>query len=439
MENSIPTTKYSNVRPDWAFFLYFTGMFCLYTHTIIQLLLQVFIIGYVLIKKLGLTGTTFRIKTNTIKNIFFLLIWFGALTVLLFLSTKFWAYSHITGSRTMMGVFRCFGIGLAMFLYIDTSEKALSVMQSFVYASAIMGVAALVTTPTSQYFQAGDDGFGVALGQQRNGIGAIAAGMSVVSVYLRRYTDFKYGNYLSVFFVLLTIITGSRGSLVQLLILFVLIVIIDKDLFKMMTKIIIFVIAAVIIILMLRNIPILYENIWLRFEDMFATITGEKIEDASTKGREFYKEIAFNMFLKKPFLGWGLDGFTCYLRDNPYYKGYYIEAVYSHCNFSELMADLGVVGLLVWYVPTASILIKSFKYREYHPLIKIMFFWLLSMIILDYARIPWMTHPSSYQYFLAFLIIIFLTNEAKIIKRNIKQNSENALETTEGHNNGQSS
>ncbi|MDE6470985.1 MAG: O-antigen ligase family protein [Eubacterium sp.] len=413
MENSIPTTKYSNVRPDWAFFLYFAGMFCLFTHTYIQLFLQIFIIAYSVIKRVDVTGSTFRIKTNALKNIGFFILWFGLLTLLFFLSTKFWAYSHLAGSRTMIGLIKSSAVGIAMFLYIDSANKALSVMQSLAYATLIMGIAALITTPTSQYFQAGDDGFGVALGQQRNGIGAIAAGMSVVSVYLRRYTDFRYGNYMSVFFVLLTIITGSRGSIVQLLILFVLIVIIDKDLFRMMTKLIIFVIAAVIIILMFRNIPILYENIWLRFEDMFATLTGERIEDASTKGREFYKEIAFNMFLEKPFLGWGLDGFTCYLRDNPYYKGYYIEAVYSHCNFSELMANLGIAGLLVWYIPTFSILIKSFKYRKYHPLMKIMFFYLLSMVILDYARIPWSAHPSLYQYYISFLTIIFLTNEAK--------------------------
>ena len=412
---AIPDDKYKNVRPDWAFFLYFTVMFLLYMNTVIQLAIQIFILGYVVVRKLFPSGVI-RIKKSTVKNIIFFLVWFGGLTLLFFLSSRLWAYGHVEGSRTMMGIFRCFGIGLAMFLYIDTTEKALSVMQSFAYASFIMGIGALLTTSPSQYFQAGDEGFGQVIGQQRNGIGAIGAGMSVICVYLKRYTDFKYGNFLSAFFVILTFLTGSRGSIVQLLILFVLIVIIDKNLFKMMTKLIIFILALAVVLLILRNIPILYENIWLRFGDMFSTITGEEIDDASTQGREFYKEIAWNMFLERPILGWGLDGFTCYLRDYPLYKGYYIEAVYSHCNFSELMANLGIFGLLIWYIPTFTVLGIAFKYREVHPMLKIMFFWLLSMIILDYARIPWAAHPSSYQYFLAFLVILLMANDAKTAK-----------------------
>lgn len=427
MEQSILENKYSDVRANWAFFIYFSVMFCLYMNTIIQLAIQIFILAYVVIKKIFPSGIV-RFKKNQIKNIIFFVIWFGGLTLLLFLSSKFWAYSHMEDSKTLMGVFRCFGIGLGMFLYVDSAKKALSLMQSFAYASVILGIAALITTSPSEYFQAGDEGFGQVIGQQRNLIGAVSASMSVACIYLKRYTDFKYGNYLSAFFVILTLLTGSRGSLIQLLILLVLIVIVDKNFFKMITKSIAFIFIAVVIILLLRNIPILYENIWLRFGDMFSTITGEEIEDASTQGREFYREIAWNMFKERPFLGWGLDGFHCYLRDYPIYKGYYIEAVYSHCNFSELMSSLGIVGLIIWYVPTFIILAKGFKFRNQHTLIKIMFFLLVSLIILDYARIPWMSHPGSYLYFLVFLAIIYLSDDSKAKKiTDLQQTEKNKI------------
>lgn len=418
-KNIIPVNKYKYVRPDWAFFIYFSVMYVLYMNTIIQLAIQLFILAYVVIKKIFPSGVV-RIKKETFKNIIFFVVWFGGLTLLFFLSTKFWAYGQDPESRTMMGLFRCFGIGLAMFLYIDSTEKVLSVLQSFAYASVIMGVAAIVTTSPSQYFQAGDDGFGQVIGQQRNGVGAIGAAMTVICVYLKRYTNFKYGYYMSAFFAILTILTGSRGSLIQLLLLFILIVIIDKNLFKMLTKGIVFIVSITLILLIIRNVPILYENIWLRFGDLFSTISGQEVADASTQGREYYKEIAWNMFLERPILGWGLDGFKVYLINHPIYNGHYINAVYSHCNFSELMADLGILGLLIWYVPTFYILIKGYKNRDSHPLAKIMFFWLLTMIILDYARIPWSTHPSSYQYFLVFLAILYMSNESKISQKNIK-------------------
>ncbi|MCH5320250.1 MAG: O-antigen ligase family protein [Eubacterium sp.] len=416
---TIPLNKYKNVKPDWAFFIYFAVIFCLYMNTWIQLGIQLFIIGYVVIKKIIDYRITFKI--NQIKNVILLILWLGMLALLFYLSTKFWAYSYISGSRTMLGVFRGFALGLVIFIYVDSTEKALSLLQSFAYASVIMGVAALITTSPSQYFQAGEGGFGQVIGQQRNGIGGIAAAMSVASLYLKRYTDFKYGEYLSGFFVVLTVLTGSRGGMIQLLILFVLIVIVDKNLYKMMTKAIVFIFTGAIVLLIMRNVPILYENVWVRFGGLITTLSGKAVADTSTQGREYYKEIAFEMFKQRPLLGWGLDGFVCYLRDNPIYNGYYIKAVYSHCNFSELMANLGIAGLIVWYVPTFYVLIKGFKYRDYHPLVKILFFLLTSMIILDYARIPWLHHPSLYNYFIVFLLIQFFSFEAKKLQNKTKK------------------
>lgn len=421
---TIPIDKYKKVKPDLAFFIYFTVMYCLYGYTYIQLGIQLFIIAYAVIKKIIDYRITF--KTNQIKNLFLLVIWFGALVLLLYLSTKFWAYSYISDSKTLLGVFRCFGIGLAIFVYTDSTEKALSLMQSFAYASFIMSIVVLITTPPYQYFQAGDEGFGIAIGQHRNQVGAVCAYVSVLCIYLKRYTDFKYGDYLSGFFIIVTVLSGSRGSMIQLLILFVLIVIIDKDFYKMITKAIIFIFISAIVILLLRNIPILYENVWTRFEGLVTTISGESVEDLSTQGREYFKEVAFNMFKQKPILGWGLDGFKCYVRDYPMYKGIRLAATYSHCNFSELMANLGIVGLLVWYVPTFFILYKGFKYRDHHPMIKILFFLLLSMIILDYARIPWSSHQGSYQYFLVFLLIQFFSFEAKKLHDKSKRKPLNA-------------
>lgn len=409
----ISLLKYKDVRADWAFFIYFTVMYLLYTNTIIQLVIQIFILAYVIYMKIWPKNLVISLKKDTIKNIALLVVWMGGLTALFFLSSKLWAYGHLSDSHTIMGVFRCFGIGFGIFLYCDSTEKVLSLLQSFAYASFIMGIVAIITTSPDQYFQAGDDGFGQLIGQQRNGIGAVGAGMTVMCLYLKRYTNFKYGNILSVFFLFLTVLTGSRGSIIQLLILFVLIVIIDKNFLKMSLKAIFFLLAIILVLLLIRYIPILYENIWERFIGMFLAFQGDDAGDASTMGRQFYREIAWEMFKQKPLLGYGLDGFVLYLLDNPIYKGYYIEAVYSHCNYSELMANLGMAGLLVWYVPVFYVLAMGYKNREHHPLIKITFFWLMSMVILDYARIPWHSHPSMYQYYLAFLIILLMSNKFK--------------------------
>lgn len=421
MENSVSTNKYNHVRPNWMFFIYFSVMFVLYMQTYIQLGIQLFIIAYVILDKFY--NGKIVIKKSTLKNIIFISLWFGLFTLLLFLSSKFWAYSTLEGSKTMLGVFRCFVIGLAIFVYADTTERALSVMQSFALASVVMGVAAMITTPLSQYFQAGNEGFGQVIGQQRNLIGAVSTYMVFTCYFLKKYTDFKYGYILSAYFVVLSLVTGSRSSLVQMIIIIVMFIVFDTNYLRMLAKLLGVVLFGVIVVFMLRNVPILYDNIWLRFRDMFATISGEEIADASTLGRQFYREIAFIMFKEKPILGWGLDGFTCYLRDNPLYKGYYVEAVYSHCSWAEIMASLGIVGLIVWYIPNFYVLIKNIKHFFYHPLTKFTCFLLISLLIMDYARLPWMSHPGCYQFFMLFVLIINLTRDAQVYKKQEMSNN----------------
>lgn len=71
-KNIIPVNKYKDVRPDWAFFIYFSVMYVLYMNTIIQLAIQLFILAYVVIKKIFPSGVV-RIKKKLLKILYFLL------------------------------------------------------------------------------------------------------------------------------------------------------------------------------------------------------------------------------------------------------------------------------------------------------------------------------------------------------------------------------
>lgn len=406
MENTISLSNEKvNIKPDWAFFVYFSVMFTLYTHTYIQLGIQIFIIAYVFLKKFLLN--VYTIRKIDIKKLVFYFVWFGLLVLAFALSRKFWAPYILVGSKSLISYLRCFAIGLALFLYVDSREKALSVLESFLLAGAVLGATAILTTPINEYFQAGTTGFGTRIGQHRNQIGSLAAPMALASLYLKRYSNFKYGYWFIGFFVILTVLTGSRGSILQLIIIVGLFVSMDNNFFRILFKMTLFALGATLVILLIKNVPVLYDNIWSRFDDMITTMSGTEVADASTLGRGFYREIAWTLFKKRPWLGWGVDGFTCYLYNNPVYNGVYIRAVYAHCNFAELASDLGMLGLLIWYIPTFSMLIISLKYIRKSPFMEMCVYWLISMIILDYARIPWSSHLGIYLYFVVFLLIIY--------------------------------
>ncbi|MCD7790920.1 MAG: O-antigen ligase family protein [Bacteroides thetaiotaomicron] len=391
------------IRPNLAFTLYFSVMFCLYTYTYIQLLAQLGIMAYVIFQYTNIK--TLYINTDNLKNMRFYVCWFGFLVFAFYLSTKFWAYSTKAESNTLLTIFRIFAIGFVIFLYVDTKEKAYAVLQSLIAGLLLMGIVAIITSLLLGY-GFGNTNFGTAIGQHRNQIGAISAPMVFICYYLWKDFAFRNGRIFSVFFAILALMTGSLTTIAQLGIIIIFIAIFStENINKIIPRIVGILIAFIIAALVVRNVPYLYENIWVRIENVLQTMSGtDDYADGSTLGRQSYKTIAFIMFLNKPLLGYGLDGFYCFLRDNNTMLGFHLTEVYSHCNYAELAADLGILGLAIWYLPVLSTLRKIWKCRKESQWSAVLLSVFLSMILMDYSRIPWETHMVMYLWFIIIII-----------------------------------
>lgn len=389
---------------DIAFFIYFTMMALFFTKTYIQLASQLAILVYV-VYDVFFNKNIFQ-KPIAKKNVKFLVIWFGIFVLWATLS-QYWAYDSKANSNTLLTLFRILVIGIALFYYASSYEKVVGIIKAFVYSTLIMAVTVLLTTPLSQYGKAGDEGFGNVIGQQRNAFGAVMTFVIPLCIMLYYYEGFKHGKKLAVFFAFALLCSGSRGAMLQLVIILVLYVMTIPGLVKKFKYMFGAVIVAIIAVIVLQNVPYLYDTVWVRFINMFATVTGiEETADSSALTRELYKVLAWDMFAEKPIIGYGLDGFFCVLRDVEYVNGYYVPARYSHCNFTEIAANFGLVGLSIWYIPIFGIIIDSFKLRQRMPNMKMVFITLTSMVILDYARIPWAYHHSMYTYFCIILIYL---------------------------------
>lgn len=422
----------NGIMPDWGFMLYFIGMFCFYQYTYFQLAIQIFIIGYVILSKIlqSTNSSVIRAKVSKVdvKNVLFFLLWFGILLAIMAISAKTYRIYYSAASRTLLTTFRIFIIGVIIFYYADTKEKALSVVESMVIGAFAMSVVVLLVTPPSAYFSdSNTDGFGSLISQHRNQVGAACATMFMPSYYLRKHAKFNGGYLFCIVFIIVALISGSRGSILQLGIEITLIMIINGN----FIGIFFLALFGLLTVVMLKNVPALYENIWLRFASAADTIVNSTTSDGSTLSRQYYKEIAWQMFLRHPFVGYGVDGFKGYVFFHPVYKGQILRAVYSHCNFSELMSCFGIVGLAGWYIPTFTMLVKSLKGAKYSPYLQMTSIALFAMIILDYARIPWASHLGTYMYFAMFIVILNFSryvNEQKPAKTKIdKIDTENFI------------
>ncbi|MDD6276797.1 MAG: O-antigen ligase family protein [Clostridia bacterium] len=336
--------------------------------------------------------------------------WFG-LFVFVMIMSKYWAYSTLENSKTALSLFRIFIIGFFIYFYADTREKIFSVMESFVLACFIMGLAAFITSGSD----IGTTDFGSPIGQHRNQIGAVAAPLSVICYILNKRYELKYGKFLSLFFIILTVVTGSRSSILQLGMIIALLIFLDKEgMSKKIQRVAALVVGIILVVVFMQNIPFLNEMIWSRIMDGINTVTGAEEADMSALGREYYKDIALMMFKQRPLLGYGMDGFTCYVRDNPTIMGTYMRAVYSHCNYSEIAADLGLLGLFIWYCPIIYIIIKFWKIKGANNWTACLCSAFISVVVFDYSRIPWETHLVMYLY---FIMIILYNLEQKNLQK----------------------
>ena len=409
IDNNYTSLSVKNI--DWGLFIYFAGMFCLYTNTILQLLLQVFLIAYVLYDLVKIRGH-FLIKKDALKNVVLYAFWLGALTLLAYKS-KAWAYGNYPESKTLITLFRAYIMGTCLVLYINSKERLFKALRSLIYAAVILGILALLTTPVSQYGRAGDEGFGVRIGQHRNQVGMLAATMSFLCFYLGHIGALKNEKKYLLFFLVLLVCTGSRGSMIQCIVAFCLYLLTQKNVSKRIKGVISGIFVLGVLYFVVLAVPFLNEMIYKRFITMFQAVLGTGQSDSSAYGRGLMRVLAFKMFMNKPILGYGLDGFVTYFGDHRVIEGKsFGAAAYSHCNFAELAADFGIVGLIIWYWLIIYIIMKSWKSHKKNEHAHMIFCLIVSLVILDYARINWTTHLSIY-----IFTIVFCMNQILVDKK----------------------
>ena len=376
-------------------------MFCLYTNTYIQLFAQIYILLYYLLKS---KLSVFKLPTKGPLKLY--LLWFGIFTLVSYLS-KYWALTEKSDSNTMLTIFRILIIGYVIVRYANNREKTISLLLSFIYAFFFMSIIVVFLGLFVEH-NIGSVQLGVSIGQHRNSIGAAAAPLVFICYYFRKFYGMKYGYLFSCYFLLVVLLSGSRGAFLQVVMLLVLCLLIgERKLTRIMRNILFILLLFCVGAIIIQIVPFLRENIWIRIENALTTVFGNQILDTSVSGRDYYRDIALLMFLSRPWLGYGIDGFYCFLRDNSRIMGVVLDPVYSHCNFAELAANYGVLGLVVWYTPMFYVLKRIFVVRKNSKLSTCVCSLFISMLVMDYARILWYQHLEMYYLILLILLCYY--------------------------------
>lgn len=234
-----------------------------------------------------------------------------------------------------------------------------------------------------------------------NTIGMACCKSVVIALYLFR----QKRNYIHLLFCLPSIIiiagSGSRKALVML-ILGLLFVFLYQNREKKKSKKFLKIIGSLLILSIIVYAGIssgIFAGSMARMDGLIASFTGEGEVDHSSYLRELYRLLGFQQFLDTPILGIGMGnarilalsatGHDCYL----------------HCNYAELAANGGIIGLILYYWIYIPIIRKEFRARKIDSYAPAILFLVFLQLLMDYGAVSYF---SKQTYFLLMVVMLHL-------------------------------
>src|SRR5690554_2224781 len=249
-----------------------------------------------------------------------------------------------------------------------------------------------------------------AAGINANVLAFVSSNALLMTLYLR-ITDKKTSyNLILIWFLMSTLLTGSRkGILIIALGVVILMLLMFPQ--KRTRNLLLVCLGSILLWVSIMRVPILYQIVGIRVEALMDLVQGGNIEEASLRSRYNFISQGWEYFLRNPWRGHGLDAFR-------YIRGY--RHVYSHNNFIELLVSGGIIGFAIYYVNYLIILLRTFNEgKKGNSLAKLMFAIAVVMLVMDYAVVSY--YGRLYQALL--VLTIGFTRISKVQrKRNLDTN-----------------
>lgn len=210
--------------------------------------------------------------------------------------------------------------------------------------------------------------------------------------------------FLFILFLIFCVLSNTRKVFVAvfLMIVFCLIWKTKLNIIKVLKYTILICMVLILAYFIITQIPFLYnlliENVLYRFSQLLNFMqTGINTDDYSASARELVRILAIQIWNSHKLFGVGTDGFRVYNN-----LGNNISGLYSHCNFTELLCNNGLVGFILYYSFFVFALKKSFRLKgEYSYLKCFITSSLIILLIMDYGQVSY-----YYIYYITFYMLL---------------------------------
>lgn len=331
--------------------------------------------------------TVFCVSGKLISSNFYTGKWY--LIFFLYMTISFlWAVFKDRSSGVYEATFRVLIFVLCLDVFCDSKENTDYMLNTTIFAGVYYAVHVLMTTPVSYY---GTLNVGVSVNAQRNFVGQVSALISIISFVLLMSEKQKKKRCLYLFSMILcyfvACISGSRKAFLMLPLAVVLYMLTQKSLNKKLQYLLILFVAFVLFFTIFAQSAYLQEY----FGERLLAVFDDSIADKSIEGRNYLKLVAISLFQKHPIIGMGCDNVRSYLRSIGY-----PNQVYAHNNYLELLADYGVVGIILFYNFHLRVLYQAVKDKWSNMYSKLCFIFILAIMFMDYGQVSYQKHMYIY-------------------------------------------
>ncbi len=379
-------------------FLLFTGYFLFYEVRVLQLLfVGIGVAGSALQFIVKAYLSQLKLPLNTL--------WYFLFFVLAEVSA-FWAHSPTyatQGYLKLMVLLILISLGYSQ--YVNTTRQAERLLQIFVFSAVVISLAQLVFTPVNDWFS-GYFGSEVG-GNNTNTFGFVVAIAAIISFYFAYVRQKRLYYIFTILLLICSVFSSSRKSLGAILggiLILVFFAVNKKHRFLHLTALSL---VSVFSVILLLEDEVLHSIIGYRFDSLFDfLIEGSTNRENSINFRKYFIDFAKILFNEKPIYGHGFANFSIILLAESNAN----QEVYAHNNYWEILADLGIIGLISYYWFHAWLAIKILSklfVKKISPILSLAITLLISQLILDWGMVSMISFYPQ-----AVLSLIFVCSYA---------------------------
>ena len=216
------------------------------------------------------------------------------------------------------------------------------------------------------------------------------------------------------FYILIIFLTGSRKGLLMV-ILSIMVVQFTQEKGKLLKNLVVVLGSAVLFYVLIMNVPVLYNIIGVRVENLLLALSGESSAEASLEDRQKLVEMGWEQIKENPWIGYGYDCFKMVSGRGP--NGYVkpgVAGFYSHNNYIELLFGGGIIGFALYYLPVLHLLHKLLTGIRKHPCMPYILAIMVSKLAMEYAYVSYYERVDTY-------IVAIILGCALVARQDIKK------------------